>query len=99
MTKVRIVFFGRNPAIMALMKHQIASLGHEVEAFLEEREMVACLREGAVALLILGPGIETEPRMNCRALCRELGVRLLEHQGGPDDLVRGIHAALVPKQA
>jgi hypothetical protein len=94
MAQAPIVFFGRNPAIMALVKSQISSLGHVVEGYLEEAEMQARLRKGPVALLILGPGVETGPRMNCRALCRELGILLLEHEGGPDNLIRNVEAAL-----
>ncbi len=92
-----IIFFGRNPAIMALVKQQISASGHAVEGYLDETELNARLRSGPVALLILGPGVETGPRMNCRALCNELGIRLLEHEGGPDNLSRNVEAALTER--
>ncbi len=94
MTEAPIVFFGRNPAIMALVKHQIAALGHAVEGYLVESELSERLRGEPVALLVLGAGVEREPRANCHALCKELGIRLLEHEGGPDNLSRNVEAAL-----
>lgn len=99
MSNAPIVFFGRNPAIMALVKHQISSLGHAVEGYLDESELNTRVRNGPVALLVLGAGVENEPRMNCRALCKELGIRLYEHEGGPDNLIRNVEAALAERQA
>ena len=99
MATASIVFFGRNPAIMALVKHQISALGHTVEGYLDEDKMNARLRGGPVALLVLGPGVEQQPRMNCRALCAELGIRLIEHEGGPDNLSRTVEAALAGPHA
>lgn len=99
MTEAPIVFFGRNPAIMALVKHQIAALGHAVEGYLEESELSQRLRGGPVSLLVLGPSVEREPRANCHALCKELGIRLLEHEGGPDNLSRKVEAALAERRA
>ena len=98
MTEAPVIFFGRNPAIMALVKHQISSLGHVVEGYLDETALRERLRGGRVALLVLGAGVEREPRANCHALCRELGIRLLEHQGGPDNLIRNVEAALAERQ-
>ncbi len=99
MSNSPIVFFGRNPAIMALVKHQISALGHSVEGYLDESELDARVRSGPVSLLVLGAGVEREPRMNCRALCAELGIRLIEHEGGPDNLSRNVEAALAERQA
>ena len=99
MPRSTIIFFGRNPAIMALMQQQISALGHTVEGFLDEPEMAARLRARTADLLVLGPGVETEPRMNCRALCTELGIGLLEHEGGPDQLSLSIEVALAKRQA
>lgn len=84
---------------MALAKHWILALGHPVEGFLEETELNQRLRSGPVALLVLGPGVEQEPRINCRALCEALGIRLIEHAGGPDNLMRDVEAALAQRQA
>lgn len=84
---------------MALVKQQISALGHPVEGYLEEADLTIRLRGGPVSLLVLGPGVETEPRMNCRAMCKELGIRLVEHEGGPDNLSRNVEAALAERQA
>lgn len=94
MANAPVVFFGRNPAIMSLVQGQISSLGYTTEGYLVEAEMEARLRKSPVALLVLGPGVETGPRMNCRALCKELGIPLVEHEGGPDHLIRDVEAAL-----
>ena len=99
MPQAPVVFFGRNPAILALVKHQISALGHPVEGYLDEADLMIRLRGAPVALLVLGPGVETEPRMNCRALCGKLGIRLIEHEGGPDKLSRNVEAALAERQA
>ena len=98
MTEAPVIFFGRNPAIMALVKHQISSLGLVVEGYLDETALSERLRHGQVALLVLGAGVEREPRANCHALCRELGIRLLEHEGGPDNLMRNVEAALAERR-
>jgi len=37
--------------------------------------------------------------MNCRALCAEHGIRLIEHEGGPDNLSRNVEAALAERHA
>lgn len=94
-TVPRIVFFGRNPAIMALVKLHIGAGGHAVEGFLEEAAITTRLRAGEVDLLVLGGGVEDGPRERCRKLCADLGVKLLEHYGGPDQLTRHIRSALV----
>ena len=93
-TAPRILFFGRNPAIMSLVKLHIGASGHAVEGFLEERAITTRLRAGEVDLLVLGGGVEDGPRERCRRLCADLGVKLLEHFGGPDQLARHIRTAL-----
>ena len=98
MSNAPIVFFGRNPAIMALVKHQITSLGHTVEGYLDESGLDMRLRSGPVSLLVLGAGVELESRMKCRALCKELGIRLYEHEGGQDNLSRNVEAALAERR-
>jgi hypothetical protein len=90
-----IVFFGRNPAIMALVERQIRAGGHTSEGLLDEAAVEARLRQGGVSLLVLGGGVEDGPRERCRALCRELNLRLLEHFGGPEALSRNITEALI----
>ena len=93
-TAPRILFFGRNPAIMSLVKLHIGANGHVVDGYLEEKAITTRLRAGEVDLLVLGGGVEDGPRERCRRLCADLGVRLLEHYGGPDQLGRHIHSVL-----
>lgn len=99
MSQAPILFFGRNPAIMALVKQQISSLGHQVEGYLDETEVSARLRSGPVLRLILGTGVEPRARMNCRALTTELGVLLLEHEGGLGTLSRNVAAVLAERRS
>ena len=98
MSLSRFLFFGRDQAILALMKHQITALGHSVEGFLDEPEGTARSRKGEVDLLVGGPGVEAAPRKNCRSLCNELGIGVLEHEGGHDHLGRNIATALAQRQ-
>lgn len=90
----RIVFFGRNPSIMALVKYQLASAGMLAEGFLDDEALVARLDKGDVSLLILGGGVEEEARADLRIRCRAQGIKLLEHFGGPDQLLVDVRAAL-----
>lgn len=89
-----IVYFGRNPSIMALVHHQLRSAGHVAEGFMEDAPLMARLENGPTALLILGGGVEDTPREELRALCAARGIRLLEHYGGPDQLIENVRAAL-----
>ena len=84
---------------MALVKHQLASRGHAVEGYLEEDDLYERLKQGPVAVLVLGPGVEQEPRARCRAMCAELVLPLVEHNGGPDALVRNVEEALAKRPA
>jgi hypothetical protein len=93
-TAPRILFFGRNPAIMALVKLHIGASGYHVEGFLDESAVSVRVRAGEADLLILGGGVEDAPRVRFRRLCAETGVTLLEHFGGPGELVLNIRSAL-----
>lgn len=89
-----IVYFGRNPSIMALVHHQLRSAGHVAEGFMEEAPLMARLEQGPTALLILGGGVEEGPRQDLRDFCTSRGIRLLEHYGGPDQLLENVRASL-----
>lgn len=90
-----VVFFGRNPSIMALVKYQMASAGYLAEGFLEDGALIERLDQGGVALLILGGGVEEEARVPLRTYCEARDIKLLEHFGGPDRLLENVRAALV----
>lgn len=93
------MFFGRNPAIMALVKRHINSAGHQTEGFLEETAVARRLRSGDVALCVIGGGVESPAREQCKALCVELGIPMLEHFGGPDQLLKNIQTLLAEREA
>jgi len=61
-----IVFFGRNPSIMALVKIQMTSSGYPTEGFLEDDALMQRLEAGDVSLLVLGGGVEDGPRDSLR---------------------------------
>lgn len=89
-----IVFFGRNPSIMALVKNQMIAAGYTVEGFLEDDHLMKRLAAGGVSLLVLGGGVEDGPRETLRTYCSTNGIKLLEHFGGPDQLLQNVRAAL-----
>lgn len=89
-----IVYFGRNPSIMALVHHQLRSAGHAAEGFMEDGALFARLEQGPTALLILGGGVEEGPRQELRSFCASRGIRLLEHYGGPNQLIENVRAVL-----
>ena len=89
-----IVFFGRNPSIMALVKNQLAGAGYNAEGILEDDQLMARLTQGNIALLILGGGVEDGIRLHIRERCTELGLQLLEFYGGPDQLLESVQNAL-----
>jgi hypothetical protein len=94
MSTSTIVFFGRNPSIMALVKNQLTGGGFVAEGFLEDAPLLERLAQGNVSLLILGAGIEDGPRLRLRERCTELDLRLLEFYGGPDQLMQSVQNAL-----
>ncbi|MBK8341105.1 MAG: hypothetical protein IPK99_14400 [Flavobacteriales bacterium] len=89
-----VVFLGRNASIMALVKHQLTSVGCSAEGFMRDEELMLRLERGGVTLLILGTGVEDGPRKKFRAYCAEKGIPLLEHSGGPDQLLENVRVAL-----
>ena len=89
-----IVFFGRNPSIMALVRNQLAGAGYASEGFMDDGALLSRLEHPDVTLLVLGGGIEDGPRLKLRDICQRRGIRLLEHYGGPDQLVENVRRAL-----
>ncbi|MBK6754300.1 MAG: hypothetical protein IPH53_15680 [Flavobacteriales bacterium] len=89
-----VVFLGRNASIMALVKHQLTRVGHFAEGFTCDEELMLRLERGKVTLLILGPGVEDGPRNKFRTYCAERDIPLLEHSGGPDQLLENVRVAL-----
>lgn len=89
-----VVFLGRNVSIMALVKHQLTSVGHRTEGYLQDDELMVRLEHGNVTLLILGSGVEDGPRNRFRTYCTEKEIPLLEHFGGPDQLIENVRVAL-----
>jgi hypothetical protein len=89
-----IVFFGRNPSIMALVRNQLAGAGYASEGYMDDGALLSRLEHPDVALLVLGGGIEDGPRLQLRDICQRRGIRLLEHYGGPDQLVENVRRAL-----
>jgi hypothetical protein len=89
-----ILFFGRNPSIMALVRNQLTGFGYPAEGILEDDALMARLAQGKVALLVIGGGIEDGPRLKLRDHCAAHGIRVLEHFGGPDQLVDNVRRAL-----
>jgi hypothetical protein len=94
MTTGSVIFFGRNPSIMALVKNQLSGVGYVAEGILEDEALMVRLAQGSVALLVIGGGIEDGPRLKLRDHCKEHGIRVLEHFGGPDQLVENVARAL-----
>ena len=94
MTSGSIVFFGRNPSIMALVKNQLVGSGYATEGYMEYDELMARLAAGNVSLVVIGGGIEDGPRLKLRDHCEQQGIRVLEHFGGPDQLLENVARAL-----
>jgi len=78
----RILYFGRNAAMMALVGHQLMAAGLDAQGFLDEVPLAAELMQGGVRLLIIGAGIEDEPRARLRALCAAQRILVHEHFEG-----------------
>jgi len=89
-----VCYFGRNAAMMALVGQQLKAAGIEAKGFMEETALGTELQQGHVRLLLIGGGVEDEPRARMKALCSELGILVLEHFGGPSSLPDNIASAL-----
>lgn len=89
-----ILFFGRNPSIMALVRNQLAGAGFVCEGYMDDGALLSRLEHPDVRLLVVGGGIEDGPRLRLRELCEARNIRLLEHFGGADQLVENVRRAL-----
>lgn len=87
MTGSRILYFGRNASMMALVGHQLTAAGMDAQGFQEEAPLASELVKGGVRLLILGAGVEDEPRERLRAICVGQGILFHEHFEGPTALL------------
>jgi len=94
MAGTRLLFFGRNPAMMALIDKELSAAGLEATGFLEEELLVAELQKGEVKLLIIGGGVEDEPRARLLKICADAGIQVHEHFAGPTALVDSVTNAL-----
>jgi len=80
--------------MMALIDKELSAAGFEATGFLEEELLLAELRKGEVKLLIIGGGVEDEPRERLRKICAGSGIKVHEHFAGPTALVDSVKNAL-----
>lgn len=90
----RIYYFGRNPSMMALVGQQLKSAGYDPLPFRDEHELARALPTGDARLLVIGGGVEEEPREELKALCAKHGVLVFENFGGPTALVENLERML-----
>lgn len=89
-----IYFFGRNAAMMALVGQQLKAAGLNAQGFMDEDQLIAELDKGTARMLVIGGGVEEAPRMRLREHCATLNILVLEHHGGPGQLVEHIGQVL-----
>ena len=94
MDKPLIYLFGRNPALMTIVDQQLKASGINARGFMEEGELTKALESGEAGMLVIGGGVEPDPRQRVKELCGRLGVLVLEHWGGPQMLPDDIEDAL-----
>ena len=90
MAGVRVFYFGRNDSMMALVGQQLLAAGLDAHGFRDEAVLVSELAKGEARLLVIGAGVEDEPRERLRALCAGHGILLHEHFEGPTALVEHV---------
>ncbi len=90
MAASRILYFGRNAAMMALVGQQLKAAGMDAHGFGDEALLMTELAKGDVRLLVLGAGVEDEPRERLRAICAAGGILFHEHFEGPTALVERV---------
>jgi len=90
----RVYFFGRNAAMMALVDQQLKAAGITAVGHMDEAALLADLATGDAKLLVIGGGVEDEARTRLRAACERYNVLVLEHFGGPAQLVANIGGVL-----
>ncbi len=81
-----VCYFGRNSAMMALVGNQLKAAGIHAKGFMDEAELKAELDLGHARMLVMGGGVEDEPRQRMKVFCEARGVLVLEHFAGPDSL-------------
>ncbi len=89
-----IFYFGRNASMMALVGQQLAAAGMEAEGFMDEEKLTDRLNSGMAKLLVIGGGVEDEPRQRLKHICAGKGILVLEHFAGPHSLPGSISEAL-----
>lgn len=86
----QVYFFGRNAAMMALVGQQLRAAGIRSTGYMDEAVLLADLAKGDAKLLVIGGGVEDEARTRLRVACARHNVLVLEHFGGPGQLVENI---------
>lgn len=94
MSSRRVYFFGRNAAMMALVDQQLKAAGITAVGHMDETALLTDLERGDARLLVIGGGVEDVAREQLRAACQRLNVLVLEHFGGPGQLVKNIGGVL-----
>lgn len=90
----RILFFGRNAAMMTLVDLELSAAGLNAKGFEDEKALLAEIDKGEIRLLVIGGGVEEGPRGRLKAYCADRKVQVLEHFGGASSLVDNITKAL-----
>ena len=90
----KILYFGRNAAMMALVGQQLTAAGMEAEGFMHEEKLTERLDAGNTKLLVIGGGVEDAPRERLKKICQANGILVLEHFAGPGKLPESISEAL-----
>lgn len=80
--------------MMALVGHQLSVAGLDAEGFMDENKLMEQLNLGETKLLVIGGGVEDEPRERLKSYCNDHGIMVLEHSGGPQSLPGSITQAL-----
>ncbi|MCB0790275.1 MAG: hypothetical protein H6595_03985 [Flavobacteriales bacterium] len=93
MTRPSVLFFGRNPSMMAIVDLQLKEAGITATGYMDEAELKQAIENGEATMLVIGGGVEKEPRERMKALCAEKNVLVLEHWGGPQNLPENINEA------
>ena len=94
MTGPRILFFGRNAAMMSLVDLELSAAKLNAKGFLDEDALLKEIEKGDIRLVVIGGGVEEAPRKRLKAYCSEREIQVLEHFGGPNSLVENIATAL-----
>lgn len=80
--------------MMTLVGQQLSAVGMNAEGFMDEAALQVELAKGDAKLLVIGGGVEDAPRERLKAFCKEHGILVLEHFGGPGQLPGTINEAI-----